>query len=201
MLNATLPALRDMDDAGLAALWDASGPGDPVRPAVLAELRRRDRLAAQQRQRERLRAEWYDAAHAAYLRAESDCRGELVSRAGVAAGVRDGLALWSGPAWLAERYATEELRDWWRDHGRLTFGGFLSQRAASARAALEWTPGEPYAVPVAEMVLIPYYKAILRAHGRQAPVAECTHRYLHETPQRAAEHARRLAADLGLKLL
>lgn len=133
MSLATVAAdLRAMSDAELAALYDAD---ESAVAAVLAECARRDRIDQAARERDQVRAAWHDAAHAAYLQAEADCCGELVNRAGVAAGVRDGFALWSGPQHFAMAYATDELREWWDSHGRLTIGTYRRQHAADMRAA------------------------------------------------------------------
>ena len=63
------------------------------------------------------------------------CRGELVNRIGVRAGVRDGFALWAGPRRVADRYATDELRDFWLERPRVTVTQYAAQRAACMRVA------------------------------------------------------------------
>ncbi|MCL2090262.1 MAG: hypothetical protein FWH11_03380 [Micrococcales bacterium] len=71
------------------------------------------------------RDEWYLLVESQIDAAERECRGRLVSRAGQA----DGLTAWdlfTGPRHRADRYATDELREWWATrHGRrLTFAEF-----------------------------------------------------------------------------
>ena len=63
------------------------------------------------------------------------CRGELVNRIGVRAGVRDGFALWAGPRRVADRYATDELRDFWLERPSVTVTQYAAQRAACMRVA------------------------------------------------------------------
>lgn len=55
----------------------------------------------------------------AYLRAEEVCRGHVLSPAGKRAGV-DPESLFTAPEATARKYASEELRDFWREHGRPT---------------------------------------------------------------------------------
>lgn len=109
--------------------------------ALAAEIDRRDYAARAARQRqlareqqiERARARQqngryeYDLAiHAMYLQADRECRGVLLSEAGLAAGV-DPIALFSGPAARANRLASEELRNWWLDHPRITYAEWKRQ--------------------------------------------------------------------------
>ncbi|MFI6100839.1 hypothetical protein ACIA8G_35265 [Lentzea sp. NPDC051213] len=56
----------------------------------------------------------------AYMQAETECRGQLLSRDGLAAGI-DPHSLFSGPAARARKYASEELRTWWGRNSRITF--------------------------------------------------------------------------------
>jgi hypothetical protein len=123
------------DEQVMAAGWAARRQAG--RAAVLAELERRDgveaarqrklaNLAKAQQRNAELRAEWELHVHNAWLRAEADCNGYLLSRAGKAAGV-DPVKLWA-MAWpRAERLASEELRAWWALHGRVTFGEWRRQ--------------------------------------------------------------------------
>lgn len=76
---------------------------------------------------------WALAAHAAYLAADRDCRGRLLSAAGMRAGVAE-TDLWSGSAQRAYRYASDELRSWWEIHGRVTPSSFTAAGSASRRA-------------------------------------------------------------------
>ena len=134
-MSIAAPELRALTDTGLFAVYSADPDDEQAREAALREAARRDRLEAAAREREQVRAEWHHLAYADYLAAEAECRGELVNRAGVAAGVRDGFALWSGPRWLAEKYATEELLEFWLTHPRMTVTEYAARRAAEMRAA------------------------------------------------------------------
>lgn len=59
----------------------------------------------------------------AYARAHEACRGELLNRTGKAAGV-DAYSLFIGPEARAMRYASEELREHWTRHPRVTVADF-----------------------------------------------------------------------------
>jgi hypothetical protein len=128
--------LRALSDGELAALY--AGGGEPTQAAVLAECDRRDRaVAASGKARDKRRAvtaEWYDAAHAQFLAAEAGCKGNLLSRAGEAAGIADPIQLWRASEARARKLASEELRNFWDDHGgRLSLAEFKRQRAMAAR--------------------------------------------------------------------
>ena len=83
----------------------------------------------------------------AYEVAETDCRGQLLNRAGLAKGI-DPQTLFTGPASRVRAYASEELRTWFGRHGRITYVewkyqwlGRTSDRAA-ARTARHESIGE-----------------------------------------------------------
>lgn len=61
-----------------------------------------------------------------YLHAEAVCRGQLLNAAGQRAGVT-AESLFSGPASTAKKYASEELADYFREHGRLTLEDFTAE--------------------------------------------------------------------------
>ena len=134
MTTATLPAsLRDMtEDALLAVYRDGS---DTDRDAVMAECRRRDRADRARKVRQAVAAEWRDAAYAQYLAADAECRGNLLSREGVAAGITAEMVLWTGPERWARRMASEELNAYWDAHPRLTVTEYRRQLADAARVA------------------------------------------------------------------
>ena len=129
-------ATVDMRDMSEDELLDLYRSGDT---AALAEAKRRDQAAKAARDREQIRAEWYDAAYEQYLAADAECRGNLISREGIAAGVNEAFSLWSGRTDVAERYASEELNDFWRVSPRVTITRYMEQRAAAMRAAREDT--------------------------------------------------------------
>lgn len=112
--------------------------------AVIAEMDRRDREArtAQERaeaarvRRAAVRDEWEMYQHADYLAADAECRGNLLSKAGLAADVSE-YSLWTGREDVARKYASEELNEYWDKHPRFTIGEFAKQRAADTIEARE----------------------------------------------------------------
>lgn len=130
------PDYRALTDDQLADIYQA----DPSAfDAVAAELDRRDRAARMTKARKRLgeiRGEGDTAAFAQYLEADAACRGTLLSREGIAAGITDEQVLWRLPEEQAQRYASEELRDHWLYVApRITSGAYVRQQAAEGRAA------------------------------------------------------------------
>ncbi|MFE7782045.1 phage minor capsid protein [Streptomyces nigrescens] len=61
-----------------------------------------------------------------YLAAEEDCRGYLLSKKAQAAG-HDPVSLFRGPARIAYARASDELKEWWAEHGRLTQAEFITK--------------------------------------------------------------------------
>jgi len=59
----------------------------------------------------------------AYLDAENETRGQLLSKSGQAAGVHPA-SLFTGPEARARKHASEELLGYWQTHGRLTVEDF-----------------------------------------------------------------------------
>ena len=116
--------MRTMTDDALAALA-ASGLGEYAR----AEQRRRAAERARQRRRQDpIAREWFDAAYAQYLRAEQELRGVLLNARGRAR-YADAFALWSGPAWMAEQFASWELLRFWESEPRVTVTEYRRQNA------------------------------------------------------------------------
>ncbi|MCC3311518.1 hypothetical protein [Nocardia africana] len=66
-----------------------------------------------------IRAWHKDEAYRAWLQAENDTNGYMLSKAGEKAGT-DPRRLWSMPEAQARKHASEELRAWWDEHGRVT---------------------------------------------------------------------------------
>ncbi|MCU1647166.1 MAG: hypothetical protein JWN03_7441 [Nocardia sp.] len=64
-----------------------------------------------------------DQAYTNWLAAEEATNGYMLSKAGQAAGI-DPRSLWFGNASAAEKYASEELRGYWDQHGRPTLDEF-----------------------------------------------------------------------------
>ena len=72
----------------------------------------------------------------AVLQAEDDTNGNLLNPAGKAAGI-DPATLWSGPAARARKYASDELKQWWSEHGgRMTAAEFAAQHTGDNPAAI-----------------------------------------------------------------
>lgn len=80
------------------------------------------------------RAAYKERAYQHWLAAEEELNGYLLSKAGEAAGV-DPRSLWFGNAKTATKYASEELRGWWDEHGRLTLDEFKAELVDPASAA------------------------------------------------------------------
>jgi hypothetical protein len=72
------------------------------------------------------RQSYRDHVEDAWLAAEDACRGQLVNKVGRAAGV-DGRSLFTGPLPRAVKYASDELIEWWEEHGRVTFDEWREQ--------------------------------------------------------------------------
>lgn len=87
------------------------------------------------------RAAFKDQAYRGWLDAENATNGYMLSAAGERAGV-DPRSLWFGNAATAAKYASEELRAWWDEHGRPTLAEFKAElldpgSATRMRAARE----------------------------------------------------------------
>lgn len=73
-----------------------------------------------------MRADFELYHHSRYLRAHTELRGELLNTAGRAAHIDPG-SLFLGPGSRVERYASEELKAWFAEHGRVTVEEFETQ--------------------------------------------------------------------------
>lgn len=116
------------DDDLLAAAY-APDATEAEYAAIIAEAKRRDRAQHDrdwhQARDAAIREAWHLAAHAQYLAADWECRGNLLSKAGNAAGI-DPWTLWSGPGRRAEQYASEELREFWAANQRITIAEYAA---------------------------------------------------------------------------
>jgi hypothetical protein len=81
-----------------------------------------------------VRAEFEDYREAAYERAHEQCNGVLLNARGERAGI-DPCSLFIGPQARALAYASEELRDYWQQHPRLTYEAFERSRTADRWAS------------------------------------------------------------------
>lgn len=132
-----LTELTDDQLAGVAA--EAFRTGDTAtQDAVEHEADRRDRRDANaRRSRERwaaVRQAWTLWTENQVAQAEAACRGNLLSKAGRAAGV-DPWSLWSGRSSVAVRYASEELLEFWAVSPRVTVTEYRQQMRRLSLAA------------------------------------------------------------------
>lgn len=121
--------LRTLTDDQVAALY----VDEATRKVALRELTRRDRSAKDAARWAAIREEWFLGAHAQYLAAEAQTRGNLLSREGIAAGI-DPWSLWSGSYQVIAKYASEELRNFWDDNQRITVAQYQRQVEQSNKA-------------------------------------------------------------------
>lgn len=73
-----------------------------------------------------MRADFELYRHSRFLRAHTELRGELLNAAGRAALI-DPVSLFMGPRSRVVRYASEELKGWFEQHGRITVEEFETQ--------------------------------------------------------------------------
>lgn len=140
MTHTISPALdlRGLDDDQLPAMWRAAD--DVAQAALRLECERRDRKERLANARKAIYDEWYLQARAQYEAADRDCNGELVNdapgwpQAQADQPGRDDFALWTLPEREAMRFATWELKDWWKANGgRMSYDAYRRQRAADMR--------------------------------------------------------------------
>lgn len=79
-----------------------------------------------------IRSQWLEALDLLFLQAENVTRGHLLNRRGREQGV-DARSLFYGPAVRAHLYASDELVEFWREHGRLPYADFEASVLAEAR--------------------------------------------------------------------
>ncbi|MCX4824238.1 phage minor capsid protein [Streptomyces sp. NBC_01142] len=72
-----------------------------------------------------------------YLKAEADCNGYLLNKK-AAAEKRNPITLFSGPARIAYAHASDELREWWANNGRMTQAEFVEQATGKPQ---RWAAG------------------------------------------------------------
>ncbi|WP_372659910.1 hypothetical protein [Amycolatopsis kentuckyensis] len=80
------------------------------------------------------RAAFRDFVYDRYLAAEDETRGHLLNAAGQAAGV-DPLSLFTGTSSRARKYASDELKLWWDNHGRITYDAYAADLLGDSQAA------------------------------------------------------------------
>ena len=93
--------------------------------AAQAEAAARQRHAARcARRDDPVTTDWQNAAYADYLAAERELCGNLAVRD---TPFTDAFVLWTGTEAFAQKYCTEELRNWWLDHPRVTVTAYRNQ--------------------------------------------------------------------------
>lgn len=105
------------------------------------EQQQRDRAIASLRARgytgrgfdELARAAFRDFTYDRYLEAETETRGHMLNSASTAADVEP-LSLFTGNAARARKYASDELKQWWDNHGRITYDAFSADLLGDSQA-------------------------------------------------------------------
>jgi hypothetical protein len=87
--------------------------------------------------RREARALYDEYVYRQYLAAEDACNGYLLNKKAQAAGVNPA-TLFSGPARIAYARASDELKEWWQEHGRLTQAEFIEQVTGKSQ---RWAAG------------------------------------------------------------
>ena len=107
-MTAAALDLRGLPDEDLLSLYRSD---EDAATAALAEAARRDRTDRAAAARAAIRAEWYDAAYAQFLQAESVCRGQSAQPRRPGRGHRGPVHSLARAGRVAMKYASEELRD------------------------------------------------------------------------------------------
>ncbi|WP_406124981.1 phage minor capsid protein [Streptomyces canus] len=87
--------------------------------------------------RREARALYDEYVYRQYLAAEDACNGYLLNKKAQAAG-HNPATLFSGPARIAYARASDELKEWWQTHGRLTQAEFIEQVTGKSQ---RWAEG------------------------------------------------------------
>ncbi|WP_326797453.1 phage minor capsid protein [Streptomyces sp. NBC_01808] len=114
-------------------VWAAAVGDDQAATAPPAEDEQEERRIT----RREARALYDEYVYTQYLRAEEDCRGELLNRRAAGEGINP-LTLFSGPARVAHARASDELREWWAEHGRMTQAEFIEKATGQPQ---RWAAG------------------------------------------------------------
>jgi minor capsid protein 2 len=101
---------------------------------ISVEQQRRDRAIARLRELgytgrgldELARKAFRDHVYEQYIAAEDATRGHMLTPQGQAAGI-DPHDLFTGPASRARKWASDELKEWWDEHGRITYDGWVAR--------------------------------------------------------------------------
>lgn len=119
-------------DAEATASDTEPGAVSDTAPAEAAEEDEAPRLT-----RREARALYDEYVYRQYLAAEDDTRGYLLNQRATAEGI-DPVSLFSGPARIAYARASDELKEWWAQHGRLTQAEFVEQATGQRQ---RWAAG------------------------------------------------------------
>jgi|1185.fasta_scaffold00009_18 hypothetical protein len=122
--------IDDLTEAGWSFL-DAYAEVHHLDVRKLEREQRMSMLAAEHRPGEprakTIRRMYHEYTLLAALQAEDETAGNMLSRAGVAKGI-DASSLWSGTSARARKYASDELKQWWSEHGgRITATQWAAQ--------------------------------------------------------------------------
>jgi hypothetical protein len=152
-----------------------------------------------------LRAEYDLYRHAAWVQAERDCNGYLLSEEGRAAGIEPE-RLWEIPWEKAVRFASEELLDWWGVNGAGRAGGPRNGRWTWTEYREQAERGAPAALVGAEPYPKTFYApriVVRHPDGTEhAETLQCPHmeKWGHTVGDAACQCARQIAAQRGLKV-
>ncbi len=117
------------------AVWAAVAAGDGEAPPTAPEEGEHEEGPRITRRQAR---EMYDEyVYRQYLAAEDACNGYLLNKRAQAAG-HSPASLFSGPARIAYARASDELKEWWATHGRLTQAEFIEQATGQRQ---RWADG------------------------------------------------------------
>ncbi|MEU0039960.1 phage minor capsid protein [Streptomyces sp. NPDC006333] len=128
------------DPNGWGALADDAAFADDL-AAAIGEQSARDAAVAEGAApvltRAEARALYDEYIYRQFMQAEDELRGVLLNKKAEAAG-RSPITLFSGPARIAHAHASDELKEWWAQHGRLTQAEFIEKATGQAQ---RWAAG------------------------------------------------------------
>jgi hypothetical protein len=139
--NALAEAMDPAPDPnGWGALADDAAFSEELATAIAQQSARDAAVAegaAPALTRAEARALYDEYVYRQYLQAEDELRGVLLNKQAQAAG-RSPVTLFSGPARIAHANASDELKQWWLEHGRLTQAEFISKATGQEQ---RWAAG------------------------------------------------------------
>ncbi|MEV6073967.1 phage minor capsid protein [Streptomyces sp. NPDC052069] len=119
-------------------LADDTAFADELAAAIkAAEKRTGDEAPRQKPTRAQAREMYAEYVYRQYLAAEDACNGYLLNKRAQSEGI-DPAGLFSGPARIAYARASDELKEWWAEHGRLTQAEFITQATGETQ---RWAEG------------------------------------------------------------